>query len=65
MSGVLKRFCFFLWVQSFCVYMQSYCGKVTFVVMSAKHIIPNPEIIIQFCFDALHEMKKAAVSLTR
>ncbi|CAK9193288.1 unnamed protein product [Sphagnum troendelagicum] len=51
--------------QSFCVYMQSYCGKVTFVVMSAKHIIPNPEIIIQFCFDALHEMKKAAVSLTR
>jgi len=51
--------------QSFCVYMQSYCGKITLVVMSAKHIIPDPEMIIQFCFDALHEMKKAAVSLTR
>jgi hypothetical protein len=32
--------------------------------MSAKHIIPDPEMIIQFCIDALHEMKKAAVSLT-
>jgi hypothetical protein len=50
--------------QSFCVYMQSYCGRITLVVMSAKHIIPDPEMIIQFCFDALHEMKKAAVSLT-
>ncbi len=50
-------------VQSLCVYMQSYVGKVTLVVMSAKHIIPDPEKITQYCIDALEEMKLAALSL--
>jgi len=49
--------------QSLCVYMQSYVGKVTLVVMSAKHIIPDPEKITQYCIDALEEMKLAALSL--
>ncbi len=52
-----------VWVQSLCVYMQSYFGKVALVVMSAKHVIPDPEMLSQYCVDALQEMKKAAVSL--
>lgn len=50
-------------MQSLCVYMQSYFGKVALVVMSAKHVIPDPETLSQYCVDALQEMKKAAVSL--
>ncbi len=62
-SSLTREIGFCVNVQSLCVYMQSYVGKVTLVVMSAKHIIPDPEKITQYCIDALEEMKLAALSL--
>jgi hypothetical protein len=41
----------------------SYAGKAGLVVMSSKHLIPDPEKLSQYCVDALEDMKKAAASI--
>ncbi|MCO5587512.1 hypothetical protein L7F22_041461 [Adiantum nelumboides] len=44
--------------QALCVHVQSYMGKVTLVVSSAKDIIPDPERLCQYMVCALEDMKK-------
>ncbi len=41
----------------------SYAGKAGLVVMSSKHLIPDPEKLSQYCVDALEDMKKVAASI--
>ncbi len=54
---------FFVWVQSLCFHLVSYAGKAGLVVMSTKHLIPDPQKLSQYCVDALEDMKKAAASI--
>ncbi|KAI5060072.1 hypothetical protein GOP47_0024492 [Adiantum capillus-veneris] len=44
--------------QALCVHVQSYMGKVTLVVSSAKDIIPDPDRLCQYMVCALEDMKK-------
>lgn len=43
--------------QALCVHIQSYMGKATIVVLSAKDVIPDPERLCEHMASALEEMK--------
>ncbi|KAI5069178.1 hypothetical protein GOP47_0015479 [Adiantum capillus-veneris] len=45
--------------QALCVHVQSYMGKATIVVTSAKDVIPDPERLCEHIVCALHEMKES------
>lgn len=43
-----------------CIHLQSYAGKVTLVATVVELVIPDPDILLQCCVDALQKMVKAA-----
>ncbi|MCO5568758.1 hypothetical protein L7F22_022458 [Adiantum nelumboides] len=45
--------------QALCVHVQSYMGKATIVVTSAKDVIPDPERLCEHIASALQEMKES------
>ncbi|GAQ88467.1 Wax Ester Synthase [Klebsormidium nitens] len=42
--------------QGLIVHFVSYRGKVKFIACSIKEVVPDPEVLCQFCVDALEEM---------
>jgi hypothetical protein len=51
-----------MWMQSLSIFFQSYAGKASLVVETARDLIPDPETLCQYMVDALQEMKQAVVS---
>ncbi|CAM6062056.1 unnamed protein product [Sphagnum tenellum] len=47
---------------SLSIFFQSYAGKGSLVVETARDLIPDPETLCQYMVDALQEMKQAVVS---
>ncbi|CAM6016449.1 unnamed protein product [Sphagnum balticum] len=47
---------------SLSIFFQSYAGKASLVVETARDLIPDPETLCQYMVDALQEMKQAVVS---
>ncbi|KAG0564973.1 hypothetical protein KC19_8G153300 [Ceratodon purpureus] len=48
--------------QSVSIYLQTYMGKASLVVMSAESAIPDPEVFCKLCVDSLKDMVRAAKS---
>jgi hypothetical protein len=51
-----------MWMQSLSIFFQSYAGKASLVVETARDLIPDPDTLCQYMVDALQEMKQAVVS---
>jgi hypothetical protein len=47
-------------VQGVGIFLQSYMGKASLVVMSAEDIVPDPEILCEYCVASLQEMVESA-----
>ncbi|KAG0583745.1 hypothetical protein KC19_3G159800 [Ceratodon purpureus] len=48
--------------QGVSVFLQSYMGKASLVVMSAEDIVPDPEVLCEYCVASLQEMLESAVA---
>lgn len=48
-------------MQAVSIFLQSYMGRASLVVMSAVDIVPDPEVLCEHCVVSLQEMVESAV----
>lgn len=47
------------------IFLQSYMGKASLVVMAAENVVPDPEVLCDYCVKSLQDMRRSAALLAR
>lgn len=55
----------FVEMQTVSIFLQSYMGKASLVVMAAENVVPDPEVLCDYCVKSLQDMRRSAALLAR